>query len=170
MSTYTIQGASESIYSYVRRRWDEMRDNLEKGLRPAVTNDDAGADAAARYIFVELKKNPSAVTEALPPDYTYIKKVIVNPSNPLTWVTQKAGQAIEKAEHTVAVNMDKPAQLLSDIGAALPWYVKPGAIVGLLAASILLPRLLEGYMKGRRGAKSSSLSEKFSGLRRKLKV
>lgn len=175
MASFTIQGPAESIYAYTRRSWDDMRANLDKGLRPAVSNDDDGANAAARYIFAALKKNPGAVTEALPPDYTGILKIIQNPANPLTWVTQKAGQAAQKAVHNVEVNLDKPAQLLQDIGNALPWYTKPGALVGILAFSLIAPALfgksIEGVVRGLKGkAKNYPVKEKISSLRKKLKA
>lgn len=155
MSSYSIYGSAignEDVYDYTRRRWSELRDNLKTGKFPAVTNDAAGAYAASKLIFVELKKNPGAVTDALPPDASYIEAIIVNPSNPIAWVAQKAGQAVEAATRSVAVNLDKPAEILDRAGKALPWYTKPGFIVGLLAASVVLPPLfgksVEGIFKG----------------------
>lgn len=175
MASFTIQGPAESIYAYTRRMWDDMRANLDKGLRPAVSNDDAGADAAARYIFASLKKNPGAVTEALPPDYKGILSIIQNPSNPLTWASQKVSQAAQKAVHNVEVNLDKPAQLLKNIGDALPWYTKPGALVGILAFSLIAPALfgksIEGVVRGLKSkAKNYPVKQKFSALRKKVKA
>lgn len=158
MATYSIvSGAQgrESVYDYTRRRWSELRDNQKAGRFPGVTNDDAGAYAASKLIFVELKKNPALVTDTLPPDASYIESIIVNPSNPIAWVVQKTGQAIESGTRAVAVNLDKPAEALSSVGKALPWYTKPGAVVGILAAAVILPplfgRSLEGLMRGLAG-------------------
>lgn len=151
MTSYNLYGTevgNETVYEYTRRRWNELRDNLKKGKSPGVTNDKDGAFAASRLIYVEMKKNPGIVTDALPPDATYLEAYINNPSNPLTWLAQKTGQAAESATHEVAVNLDKPAQLLQDAGNALPWYVKPGAIVGILAASIILPPLFGSSIQG----------------------
>jgi hypothetical protein len=162
MASYSIQGnaiGNESVYDYTRRRWSELRDNLKTGKFPAVTNDAAGAYAASKLIFVELKKNPGAVTDALPPEASYIESIITNPLNPIAWVVQKAGQAVEAATHSVKVNLDKPAEALSSVGKALPWYTKPGAIVGILAATIILPPLFgksfEGLLKGLKTRKKS---------------
>lgn len=144
MSSYNLYGTvvgNETVYEYTRRRWNELRANLEKGKSPGVTNDKDGAFAASRLIYVEMKKNPGIVTEELPPDATYLEAYINNPRNPLTWLAQKTGQAAQAATHEVAVNLDKPARLLENAGKALPWYVKPGAVVGILAASVILPPL-----------------------------
>ncbi len=158
MTAYNLYGSttgSESVYDYTRRRWNELRDNFTKGKSPGVTNDSDGAYAASKLILAEMKKNPGLVTDALPPDATYLESYINNPSNPLTWLSQKAGQAAASATHDVAVNLDKPAQFLSDVGNALPWYVKPGGIVAILALSVILPPLfgktLEGMIKGAEG-------------------
>lgn len=166
MTSYNLRGnsvGSESVYDYTRRRWNELRDNFTKGKSPGVTNDSNGAFAASKLIFVEMSKNPGMVTDALPPDATYLESYINNPSNPLTWVIQRAGQASQSAAHNVAVNLDKPAQLLSDIGGALPWYTKPGALVAILAASIILPPLfgksLEGMIRGAKGKVSRKLGK-----------
>lgn len=162
MASYSIvSGAQgrESVYDYTRRRWAELRDNQKAGRFPSATNDEAGAYAASKLIFVELKKNPALVTDTLPPDASYVESIIVNPSNPIAWVVQKTGQAIESGTRAVAVNLDKPAQVLSSAGKALPWYTKPGFIVGLLAASVILPPLfgksLEGIFKGLASRKNS---------------
>jgi len=158
MTSYNLYGAStgsESVYEYTRRRWNELRDNFEKGKSPGVTDDGNGAYAASKLIFAEMKKNPGMVTDALPPDASYLESYINNPSNPLTWIAQKTSQAAKAGAHTVAVNLDKPAQLLSNVGGALPWYVKPGGIVAILAAAVILPplfgRSLEGMIKGAEG-------------------
>lgn len=155
MSSYNLYGTAvgtETVYEYTRRRWNELRDNFAKGKSPGVTNDKDGAFAASRLIFVEMKKNPGIVTEELPPDATYLEAYINNPRNPLTWLAQKTGQAAQAATHEVAVNLDKPARLLESAGKALPWYVKPGAVVGILAAAVILPPLfgksIEGIMRG----------------------
>lgn len=155
MASYNLYGVvqgNETVYEYTRRRWNELRDNFKKGKSPGVTNDEDGAYAASKLIFVEMKKNPGIVTDTLPPDATFIEAYINNPSNPVTWLIQKSGQAAQSTAHDVAVNLDKPATLLQNAGKALPWYVKPGAIVGILAASIILPplfgRSLEGIIKG----------------------
>lgn len=145
MTSYNLYGTSvgsESVYEYTRRRWNELRDNFSRGKSPGVTDDGDGAYAASKLIFAEMKKNPGSVTDALPPDASYLESYINNPSNPLTWISQKTSQAAKAVTHTAAVNLDKPAQLLSDVGSALPWYVKPGGIVAILAASIILPPLL----------------------------
>lgn len=158
MATYSIvSGAQgrESVYDYTRRRWSELRDNQKSGKFPGVTNDDAGAYAASKLIFIELKKNPGLVTDTLPPDASYIESIIVNPSNPIAWVVQKTGQAIESGTRAVAVNLDKPAEALSNVGKALPWYAKPGTFAAILAASVILPplfgRSLEGIARGLMG-------------------
>ncbi len=158
MTSYNLRGqdqGNESVYDYTRRRWNELRDNFAKGKTPGVTNDANGAYAASKLIYVEMKKNPGIVTDGIPPDASYLESYINSPSNPLAWIAQKTGQAVQDATHTVALNLDKPAQLLQDAGNALPWYTKPGPIVALLAASILLPPLfgksLEGIIKGVKG-------------------
>lgn len=158
MTSYNLRGSSvgnESVYEYTRRRWNELRDNFAKGKSPGVTNDKNGAFAASKLIYVEMQKNPGIVTNELPPDASYLESYINNPSNPLTWIAQKAGQAAQDASHSVAVNMDKPAQFLQNASNALPWYTKPGAIVALLAAAVVLPplfgRSLEGMIKGVKG-------------------
>ncbi len=155
MASYNLYGTDvghETVYEYTRRRWNELRDNFAKGKSPGVTNDKDGAFAASRLIYVEMKKNPGIVTDTLPPDATYLEAYINNPSNPVTWLLQKTGQAAQAATHEVALNLDKPAQWAQDAGNALPWYVKPGAIVGILAASIILPPLfgssIEGILRG----------------------
>lgn len=154
MSSYNLYGTevgSESVYDYTRRRWNELRANLSQGKFPGVTNDKDGAFAASRLIYVEMKKNPGLVTDTLPPDATYLEAYINNPSNPLAWIAQKSGQAAQAATHQIAVNLDKPASFLQTVGNALPWYVKPGAMVGILAASVILPPLfgttLEAVLK-----------------------
>lgn len=158
MATYSLYGTdrgNETVYEYTRRRWSELVANGRISKFPGVTNDAAGAYAASKFIFTELKKNPGLVTDELPPDATTLEAYINSPSNPLAWLAQKTGQATEAAAHAVKVNLDKPAQLLQDAGNALPWYVKPGAIVGILAASIILPPLfgksLEGMIRGAKG-------------------
>ncbi len=158
MTSYNLYGSSsgsESVYDYTRRRWNELRNNFTKGQSPGVTDDGDGAYAASKLIFAEMKKNPGIVTDSLPPDATYLESYINNPSNPLTWIAQKTSQAAKSATHAAALNLDKPAQLLSDVGGALPWYIKPGGIVAILAASIILPPLfgktLEGMIKGAEG-------------------
>jgi hypothetical protein len=151
MSSYNLYGTAvgnETVYEYTRRRWNELRDNFAKGKSPGVTNDKDGAFAASRLIFVEMKKNPGIVTEELPPDATYIEAYINNPKNPITWITQKTGQAAQAATHEIAVNLDKPARLLESAGKALPWYTKPGAMVGILAAAIILPPLFGQSLQG----------------------
>lgn len=181
MATFDIPrvlSGPESIYDYVRRRWDEMRSNLhkpqsERTTKGAVSNDAAGANAAAKLIFIELKKSPTLVTEVLPPDYTYIERIINNPGNPITWVVQKTGQAAQRAARSVAVNLDKPAQVMKDWnpfadggGAAwnaLPFFLRPRAIMlygaAGLAAYILAPRVVAGAIQGMR--KKFSASKKF---------
>jgi hypothetical protein len=158
MATYSLYGTdkgNETVYEYTRRRWNELVANGKASKFPGVTNDKDGAFAASRLIYVELTKNPGLVTDTLPPDATYLEAYINNPKNPLTWLTQKAGQAAQAVTHDVAVNLDKPAEFLQSAGNALPWYVKPGAIVGILAVSIILPPLfgksLEGIIKGAKG-------------------
>jgi hypothetical protein len=147
-----------AIYDYTRDAWDEMRANLDKpmaertGSRMAVSDDSAGADAAARYIYAVLKKNPTLVTEALPPDYKGILSIIENPGNPLTWVTQKATQAAKKAVHSVEVNLDKPAQFLQDVdpfaaGNILDYrkVLAAGAVLGV--AYLFAPAIFAGIFK-----------------------
>lgn len=170
MTSYNLYGStsgSESVYAYTRRRWNELRDNFNRGKSPGVTDDEDGAYAASKLIFEEMKKSPGMVTDALPPDATYLESYINNPSNPLTWIAQKTGQAAKSATHSVAVNLDKPAQLLSDVGSALPWYIKPGGIVAILAASIILPplfgRTLEGMIKGAEG-RVRRVARKYRGF------
>ncbi len=155
MTTYNLHGASqgsETVYDYTRRRWDELRDNFSKGKFPGVTNDAPGAYAASKLIFTEMKKNPGIVTDTIPETALSIEGYINNPSNPFTWIAQKTKQAAEAASHDVKVNLDKPAQWATDAGKALPWYVKPGAMVGILAAAVILPPLfgksLEGIISG----------------------
>lgn len=162
MSSYNLYGTAvgnETVYEYTRRRWDELRNNFKAGKSPGVTNNKDGAYAASRLIFVEMKKNPGIVTDALPPSESYIEAYINNPSNPISWVTQKAGQTAEDISHSAAINMDKPAEMLSRVGGALPWYVKPGALVGILAAVVILPPLfgksLEGVIRGLKGKAKS---------------
>jgi hypothetical protein len=164
MTSYNLRGqdqGSESVYDYTRRRWNELRDNFAKGKSPGVTNDKNGAFAASKLIYVEMQKNPGIVTDGLPPDATYLESYINNPTNPLTWIAQKTGQAAQNATHTVALNLDKPAQLLQEAGNALPWYTKPGPLVALLAASILLPPLfgksLEGIIRGMKGRAAKTI-------------
>lgn len=81
------------------------------------------------------------MVDEIPPEAVYIESYINNPRNPLVWVSQKATQAAKQATHQAAVNLDKPAQLLKDAADAMPWYVKPGAIVGLLVAVAIIPPL-----------------------------
>ncbi len=167
MTSYNLRGTvtgTESVYDYTRRRWNELRDNFSKGKSPGVTNDKNGAYAASKLIFVEMQKNPGIVTNELPPDASYLESYINNPSNPLTWISQKAGQAAQDATHSVAVNLDKPAQFLKDAGDALPWYTKPGAMVAILAAAVILPplfgRSLEGMIKGAKG-RAAKVARKY---------
>ncbi len=151
MASYNLYGTavgSESVYEYTRRRWNELRDNFAKGKSPGVTDDRDGAFAASRLIFVEMKKNPGIVTNELPPDATYLESYINNPTNPLTWISQKAGQAAKAATHSVAVNLDKPAQWATDLGDKLPWYTKPGPLVAILAAAVILPPLFGQSLQG----------------------
>lgn len=180
MTTYnllgTVQG-SESVYAYTRRRWEELRNNFKAGKSPGVTNDASGAYAASRLIFTEMKKNPGIVTDAIPDNAGYLESIIKNPSNPFAWVAQKTVQATNSAAHSVAVNLDKPAQWATDVGNALPWYTKPGAIVGLLAATVLLPPVLGAVMKGyRQGGqgkpprKKSATADLFSRLKARAKT
>lgn len=164
MASYNLRGTSvgkETVYAYTRRRWDELRDNFSQGKSPGVTNDSDGAFAASKLIYVEMVKNPGIVTDALPPSPLYLEAYINNPSNPLTWVVQKTGQAMEEASHALKINLDKPARLLDATGNALPWYVKPGAIVAILAGAVLLPplfgRSFEGILKGLKGRASRTL-------------
>lgn len=171
MTSYNLRGTAtgtETVYAYTRRRWNELRDNFKAGKRPGVTNDSDGAYAASKLVFVELQNNPGLVTDSLPPDATYLESVINNPANPLTWIAQKTGQAAASATHTAAVNLDKPAQFLSNVGDALPWYVKPGAMVGILAALVILPPLfgksLEGMVRGLKG-KATRKAASWKGFR-----
>ncbi len=155
MASYSLYGTdvgNETVYAYTRRRWTELKNGPQDGSGRRVSNDADGAYAASHLIFTELKKNPGLVTDALPPDPAYLESYINNPSNPLAWIAQKTGQAASELSHDIAVNLDKPAAFLQSAGKALPWYVKPGAIVGILAASIILPPLfgssIEGIVKG----------------------
>lgn len=167
MTTYNLRGgstgSSETVYDYTRRRWNELRDNFANNKFPGVTDNAAGAYAASKLIFVAMQKDPGLVTDALPPDASYIESYINNPSNPLTWLSQKVSQATDSVLHTAAVNMDKPAQLMQDFSDSLPWYTKPGAIVGVLAASILIPPIMGALMKGYRQGGG------FKGLKAKVK-
>lgn len=162
MSSYSILGTAkgkETVYEYTRRRWQELQENFKAGKSPGVYGDKAGAYAASKLIFVELKKSPGLVTDEIPPEAVYIESMINNPRNPLTWISQKASQAASSAAHKVAVNLDKPAQALQDIGKALPWYTKPGAIVGIIIAVTVLPPLAGHLLRaaqsrsGRKGSK-----------------
>lgn len=151
MATYNLHGTAtgtETVYEYARRRFAELLSNFERGISPGVTDNKDGAYAASKLIFVELKKSPGKVTDSLPPDATYIESYLNNPSNPIAWVTQKARQTVKEAGHDVAVNLDKPAQWAKDVGDSLPWYVKPGALVGIIAAAVILPPLFGHSLKG----------------------
>jgi hypothetical protein len=159
MASYTILG-SETVYDYTRRIYAERVKSFNETGRG--TPDDAqGRYALSKLIFITLKKNPSIVSDTLPPDASYIEKIINNPHNPLEWAWQKTSQGTNKVLHKVAVNLDKPAQFLSDVGKALPWYVKPGAMVGFLVAAVIIPSLigslLKGYMQGKRGTKNANV-------------
>jgi hypothetical protein len=172
-----------SIYDYVRGEWDRLRENMSlpqserKGNRLAVSNDAAGAFAASKYIFSSLKANPTAVTEALPPDSSHILRLIENPRNPLTWVWQKTTQAAEKVSRAARQNLDKPAQVMKDYNplakggggawdAALPGFLTPKALMLYVAlggaAYLFAPRLIGGVMK--------SLKKKGAGLSAKLRA
>jgi hypothetical protein len=139
---------SEDVYDYTRRRWDEMRQNFQNGKQPGVTNDAVGAHSAAALIFVEIKKNPSLVTDTLPPDSTYIESIINNPSNPLTWISQKVGQTVSSIEHAAALNMDKPAQLLQSmenaVSNAAPWFTKPSNLAIIAVGALALYSISKG--------------------------
>jgi hypothetical protein len=152
MASFTILG-SETVYDYTRRIYAEKVKSFNENGN-GIPDNAQGRYALSKLIFITLKKNPSIVSDSLPPDASYIEKIINNPHNPLIWAWQKTSQAGAKAAHSVAVNLDKPAQFLSDVGNALPWYVKPGAMVGFLIAAVIIPplagQLLKGYRQGKK--------------------
>jgi len=105
---------SESIPKYVARRYDELVNSLSPDGH-SVSNDAAGAFAASKLIFVEMKNNPSLVTQKPPMTARQVEDIINNPGNPISWLKQKASRAETAVSRSVKQNLDKPAKFLQAV-------------------------------------------------------
>jgi hypothetical protein len=150
---------SESVPDYISRRYGELVNNPDQsGATRRVTNDAAGAHAAAALIYVEMKKNPSLVTETPPDTAAQVEDIINNPSNPISWLKQKASRITDAATSSIEQNLDKSASFLQAYnpfaaGNSLD-YRKLGVLAGGAAALYFLaPGIIAALLKGKRKSK-----------------